>query len=243
MQICRTFATTGTCPYGTRCRFIHQSAALAQLRIATGTTPRAAVTPSSGSPFGISSGDFSLSPSSHSDGLMLPALHNILQQAQHMQHSSSYGNLRSMSPGNNTNNTNGGTASPPPSHTSSLGSLFALGAFSNGNGNGNHTANGYSGIASSPVPHGAIGEALSVPQTPVATPPGLFISTENHINAPSTPHSPGMSLFGGGVRRSISDNALMTPQGAGTVGGVATPTSARRLPIFSSLSEAETASK
>ena len=23
MQICRTFATTGTCPYGTRCRFIH----------------------------------------------------------------------------------------------------------------------------------------------------------------------------------------------------------------------------
>ena len=23
MQICRTFATTGTCPYSTRCRFIH----------------------------------------------------------------------------------------------------------------------------------------------------------------------------------------------------------------------------
>ena len=33
-EVCRTFATTGTCPYGTRCRFIHQSAALAQLRTA-----------------------------------------------------------------------------------------------------------------------------------------------------------------------------------------------------------------
>lgn len=33
-EVCRTFATTGTCPYGTRCRFIHQSTALAQLRTA-----------------------------------------------------------------------------------------------------------------------------------------------------------------------------------------------------------------
>lgn len=37
-EVCRTFATTGTCPYGTRCRFIHQSTALAQLRTAKATT-------------------------------------------------------------------------------------------------------------------------------------------------------------------------------------------------------------
>jgi hypothetical protein len=35
-EVCRTFATTGTCPYGMRCRFIHQSETLAQLQTAKG---------------------------------------------------------------------------------------------------------------------------------------------------------------------------------------------------------------
>lgn len=32
LQVCRTFAQTGTCPYGTRCRFIHHDATLASLK-------------------------------------------------------------------------------------------------------------------------------------------------------------------------------------------------------------------
>lgn len=32
LQVCRTFAQTGTCPYGTRCRFIHHDASLASLK-------------------------------------------------------------------------------------------------------------------------------------------------------------------------------------------------------------------
>ncbi len=30
-EVCRTFATSGSCPYGTRCRFIHQSPTLVEL--------------------------------------------------------------------------------------------------------------------------------------------------------------------------------------------------------------------
>ena len=108
--------------------------------------------------------------------------------------------------------------------------MRGLGALSNSN-----NGNGHSSFS-----HGALGDS-SQPQTPIGTLPGLFISTSHQISAPSTPHGSGIGLLGG-VRRSISDNALMnTPQGAAPLGNVATPTSARRLPIFSSLADTETA--
>ena len=97
-EVCRTFSNTGTCPYGTRCRFIHQSAALAKLRVVTGSTPRASAG-GTDSPFGSTNQYTQHNHHHHQDLIstsvsaenMLPtALANILQQAN--QRSSPGGN-------------------------------------------------------------------------------------------------------------------------------------------------------
>jgi Zinc finger C-x8-C-x5-C-x3-H type (and similar) len=238
LQVCRTFATTGTCPYGTRCRFIHQSAALAQLRIATGNTPRASN--SNSSPF-ANGGSIPGSPAT--DNMLLPALANIIQQAQAQQAqqqaqqqyspNSSNGNLRSLSPASfgqqQQQNGNGMHSS------SSFGSLLGM----NNNGGLNH------GLSGSSPALGAIGDAMFHPGTngnklSVAVANYQQQQQQNqHLSAPCTPHGDALTLQGL-MRRSTSDNALpVTPtagaNGSGVGTATGTPTSARRLPIFSAL--------
>jgi hypothetical protein len=65
---------------------------------------------------------------------------------------------------------------------------------------------------------------------PMPARPGLFVSTNALLSAPATPTG-AVGEDGGHVRRSVSENALA----AG--GSVTTPTSARRLPVFSNLEQ------
>jgi hypothetical protein len=71
---------------------------------------------------------------------------------------------------------------------------------------------------------------------------------QQHLSAPNTPHGNSPLSLQGLMRRSTSDNALpVTPTATATAtttaGGlgaaVGTPTSARRLPIFSALVEGD----
>jgi len=259
MQVCRTFATTGTCPYGTRCRFIHQSAALAQLHTATGTTPRGNV--NGGSPFTSNS----IAGSPVTDAMLLPALATILQaqaqqaqQQQQQEHSpnSSDGNLPALSPGSlyqqqqNQNGTaiNGGTNS-----SSSFGSLLGMNTANN-----NGLNNGFS--ASSPA-LGAVGDPVLISNGNVNT-NELSVSIDyqqqqqkqkqqqlhqqqqqnQNLSAPCTPHGNVSLSLQGLMRRSTSDNTLPgTPTNCAVngLGPAGTPTSGRRLPIFSTLVEGD----
>ncbi|KAG7671022.1 hypothetical protein Ndes2437B_g04666 [Nannochloris sp. 'desiccata'] len=246
-EVCRTFATTGTCPYGTRCRFIHQSAALAQLRIATGNTPRAGV--KGESPF---TSNNSIAGSPVTDAMLVPALANILQQAQaqHAQQqqqqyspNSSNGNLPSLSPvsfyqqqqNQNDIATNGGMHS-----ASSFGSLLGMNTANN-----NGLNNGFSD--SSPAVR-AVGDPFLSHNDNGNNNNKLSVSVDyqqqqNHnLSAPCTPHGNVSLSLQGLMRRSTSDNALPVTPTTGTangLGAVGTPTSGRRLPIFSTLVEGD----
>jgi hypothetical protein len=238
LQVCRTFATTGTCPYGTRCRFIHQSAALAQLRIATGNTPRAGA---NGSPFTPNGGSITTSPA---DAMLLPALANIIQQAQAQQaqhaHPSVDSNLRSLSPA-----TNGHVHS-----SSSFGSLLGL------NPNNHHQGFNNNILSASSPALGAVGDFLHISnnntsngntessKTTLSLADSYQTQHQNqYLSAPCTPHGNSPLNLQGVIRRSRSDNALpVTP--APSVNGVGvhqagTPTAGRRLPIFSALVEGD----
>lgn len=203
LQICRTFATTGTCPYGTRCRFIHQSAALAQLRIASAATPN-------GSPGASFHESFGVSPRSQDErDHVASAINAVLSPSV-----GSLGSLRSLSPGF----PRAGSNTPLGTSVGMMGGACQPQRFS------------------SPFLSGLVGQQGGVETpgllSPVASPPmGLFVNT-TPSSAPNTPHGNMM----GQVRRVVSDNSL-----AASGNTAVTPTSARRLPIFSSLAEEEIA--
>ena len=213
--MCRTFATNGTCPYGTRCRFIHQSSTLAQLRTAT-TTPRASASapdlfspsprlpPSPGGLLGVSA--FS-APNSLFPNDVDGSNDNLASLGLHLGGLSLGGNGPL---GGDAAASNGSTPAAP------AGSFLSMAPPGIGISNGLH-------------------QVEPQPQSPIAPPPGLSLSLSLAAALGSAPTTPRSSEGGavddpaGAVRRIASDTAL-APSG--------TPTSARRLPVFSSLAEA-----
>jgi hypothetical protein len=228
--VCRTFAVTGTCPYGTRCRFIHQSRALAQLK--------------AGGYAGGGGGGF-------------PQLNQLNGLALHRSYGSSSALDLAAAAAAAAQEPASPRPSPraplsaPPSPLGALRNGVTAASFLGGVGvapaapaprhalpppptappPGGPAPGSSAPCASLPAPLrcaqpfagglAPIGLGVQPPPPPGPPPPGPLAS------APATPTGAGAAA----VRRCVSDNAL----GAGgtpTAGG-----SAKRLPIFARLSE------
>lgn len=239
-EMCRTFASTGTCPYGTRCRFIHQSAALAQLRVATSSPS----TPQVVEQLSLGNGNGAVTPFASYQSYQSDYNGSLAAAVANMGSINAFPNNGSCSP--LQSGFHAESKSPSPTSPLALFHPSASTAAATAGLTGHHNGLDALQCALATTAHGTTTTTpggmkgiSSSSLSPVTPPAGLFVST-HHASAPNTPHGPliDSTLSGGGVaplngvRRTTSDNSLSAAATAGT-----TPTSARRLPIFSTLAE------